>query len=43
MDSLCLRMSVEWNVWESWEGGSITVCGEHCIVSSFVICAAYLE
>ena len=45
MDSLCLRMSAEWSVWEISEGGSNTVFGEHCtsIVSSFVVCAVYLK
>jgi hypothetical protein len=38
-----LRMSAEWNVWEISEGGSNTVFGELCIVSSFVVCAAYLN
>jgi hypothetical protein len=41
MDSLCLRMSAEWKVWEISEGGSNTAFGEHCIVSSFVVCAAH--
>jgi hypothetical protein len=41
MDPLCLRMSAEWNVWEISEGGTNAVFGEHCIVSSFVVSAAY--